>query len=219
VLSFRRPSVIDIIADHPARIARPGATVKKCPFCAEDIQDEAKVCKHCQRDLTASVPRRKKPTLWLVILGIIVVGSGVAYFAQSRTAPPPLTSLQQAGIPKPPPVTTDLVNSNSVEIPAGSYKQYAFTIKRTDCRLTGRVEGVDGGQKELEVRVLADDDFINWKNQPDNSAFGVFKSPRETVTSVDVALPTAGGWSLVVSNHWAAFVGKTALVHAQVTCG
>ena len=110
-----------------------------------------------------------------------------------------------------------ITDGQAVEVKAQHYVHYTFQLPAGTCSVSGRINGVAGGNKDFEAFILDDDSFRNWSAGA-TGARAYWQSGRVVVTSIAATLTGPGTFHLVVSNMWSIATDKTVQAQAVAQC-
>jgi uncharacterized protein (TIGR02246 family) len=131
-------------------------------------------------------------------------------------APAPTATSTVVAAPRAPSSTIVIVSSADVNVPAQGVSHWAFQIPAAVCTVSGRAEGLAGGNKDFEILILDDDNYRNWNAGLQAKAYG--STGRVTATNINAVIPGPGTYHLVINNAFLPAVAKTVELSAQAKC-
>lgn len=206
-----------------------------CSHCGTDMPDDSRFCRKCGAALGSAVaaaptgfstgaapaPAVERPSIYdekpshvgrwiLTALLIIVIGWAVLSITTLRpSAARERDQLQrQFAQPTVRHMTTNIAGTPFVIAP-GQYVYYQLVVppRCFNVVLNGHFAAAGGGGNDVEVVLLDNDGFVNWRNGHQTPTF--YNSGKVTQSTVDVQLPNdAKTYYLVFSNTFSLVSNK-----------
>jgi hypothetical protein len=192
-----------------------------CPKCGKELPDESLFCLKCGHTLSgaaAPAPAKSKAgmrafvgTLVLGFLIAIIVWQNFSSSNKANGSGPvaPIPFIRQAH--------AQVLANSAITVQAASYVWYRFEVPAgaTNISVDGHFSAAGGVGNDIDVVVLADDAFVNFKNHHTVPTY--YNTGKLTQSSINAVLPSGGTYYLVFNNEFSLITPKavqfTATLH------
>jgi hypothetical protein len=162
----------------------------------------------------AIVATRGRRAAGLVILGVLVIVLAfVGYRVRQGAGRGGLVGLVSR------PLTAQIASAQDITLGPGTIQRWEWVApaNQPTCRLTGRIDVVAGGDRDVEVFVLTAGNYASLNNG--HTAYAFFQTEQTSAVRLDVTTSQAGRMVLAISNRFSPEAAKTVqLRKVQVVC-